>query len=193
MPTTTTDERKVLSTAHLAILSHAAAQPNGLALPTPAEIKPKGAALRRMLESLVRSGYLREQRASRDDAEWRIDEKRKRLTLAITEAGMAVLGPFAESSCVAPVEQDPEPEQTTAVYHTEAGERIAPRANTKTEVATALLRQDDGATLPELMAVTGWQAHSVRGFLSGTVRKKLGLTLVSEISGDGARRYRVTA
>jgi hypothetical protein len=45
--------------------------------------------------------------------------------------------------------------------------------------------------LAELIALTGWQAHSVRGFLSGTVRTKLGLPLTSEAAADG-RRYRVT-
>jgi hypothetical protein len=40
------------------------------------------------------------------------------------------------------------------------------------------------------MKSTGWQAHSVRGFLSGTVRKRLGLALISE-AGDSGRRYRI--
>jgi hypothetical protein len=44
-----------------------------------------------------------------------------------------------------------------------------------------------------LMEVTGWQAHSVRGFLSADVKKKLGLALVNEIGKDGLRRYRVAA
>ena len=43
------------------------------------------------------------------------------------------------------------------------------------------------------MEVTGWQAHSVRGFLSADVKKKLGLALVNEIGKDGLRRYRVAA
>jgi hypothetical protein len=64
--------------------------------------------------------------------------------------------------------------------------------SSKTEIALRKLRAAKGATVPMLMEATGSQAHSVRGFLSGTVRRKLGLTLVSEIGKDGARRYRVT-
>jgi hypothetical protein len=61
----------------------------------------------------------------------------------------------------------------------------------KSNAILCLLRREVGATLPELMAVTNWQAHSVRGFLSGTVRKKLGLNLNSEVTADGVRRYRI--
>jgi hypothetical protein len=43
------------------------------------------------------------------------------------------------------------------------------------------------------MKVTGWQAHSVRGFLSGTVSKKLGLTVISTKVEDGERTYSVKA
>ena len=52
----------------------------------------------------------------------------------------------------------------------------------------ALLQE--GATLAAMQEATGWQAHSVRGFISGTVRKKLGLTVSSELGADG-RIYRV--
>jgi hypothetical protein len=54
-----------------------------------------------------------------------------------------------------------------------------------------LLRRDEGARLDELMILTGWQAHSVRGAIAGAV-KKLGFTVVSEKS-DGGRVYRITA
>jgi hypothetical protein len=61
----------------------------------------------------------------------------------------------------------------------------------KQQLCLELLRRPDGAGLEELQAATGWQAHSVRGFLSGTVKKKLGLTLSSDWTGDGPRRYRI--
>jgi predicted lipid-binding transport protein (Tim44 family) len=56
-----------------------------------------------------------------------------------------------------------------------------------------LLKRNEGATLAELMKATGWQAHPVRGFLSGTVGKKLGLTVTSTKADDGERTYTVKA
>ena len=51
-----------------------------------------------------------------------------------------------------------------------------------------LLGQPEGATLNQLMDATGWQAHSVRGFISGFIKKKRGLTIVSE-KREGVRFY----
>jgi hypothetical protein len=53
------------------------------------------------------------------------------------------------------------------------------RAGSKTSQVLELLRQPGGVTAKELMKATGWQAHSVRGFLSGTIGKKMGLTVTS--------------
>ena len=54
----------------------------------------------------------------------------------------------------------------------------------------SLLSQSEGASIEEMMQVTDWQ-HSVRGFLAGTVKRKLGFSLTSSKSNDGVRRYRI--
>jgi hypothetical protein len=59
------------------------------------------------------------------------------------------------------------------------------------DVIVALLRQPGGATLDSIKQATGWQAHSVRGFISGTARRKLNLNVVSARDANGARIYRV--
>ena len=65
------------------------------------------------------------------------------------------------------------------------------RGGSKAAKILDLLKRSDGATLAELMKSTGWQAHSVRGFLSGTIGKKMRLNVTSTKSKDGERTYSV--
>ena len=65
------------------------------------------------------------------------------------------------------------------------------RKGSKTAKILALLQRPNGASLPELIRATGWQPHSVRGFLSGTVGAKLGVSVTSVKDPDGTRRYSV--
>ena len=69
----------------------------------------------------------------------------------------------------------------------------AAREGSKTEKVLDLLKRSGGATTKELMKATGWQPHSVRGFLSGTVRKKMGLAVTSTKGEDGERSYSIKA
>jgi hypothetical protein len=63
------------------------------------------------------------------------------------------------------------------------------REGSKKAEVLGLLRRKGGATLTEIMKATGWQAHSVRGFISGALGKKMGLTVNSERRTDGERVY----
>ena len=65
------------------------------------------------------------------------------------------------------------------------------RQGSKTAKVLDLVKRSGGATLKELMKATGWQAHSVRGFLSGALGKKMGLTVKSTKAEGGERRYSV--
>ena len=71
--------------------------------------------------------------------------------------------------------------------------KITAARSTKTEKALALLRRPKGVTVAELGKATGWQAHSVRGFMSGTLKKRKGLEIVSKKDERGVRRYRIAA
>jgi hypothetical protein len=71
-----------------------------------------------------------------------------------------------------------------------ASSKSAARTDTKHARIIAMLRAPAGATIAAIMAATDWQQHSVRGFLAGVIRKKLGLNLVSEQTEKG-RVYRI--
>jgi hypothetical protein len=87
------------------------------------------------------------------------------------------------------------PKSKTAVRKSETQSKVrssitAGHAESKQARLITMLRASSGATVAAMMAATEWQQHSVRGFLAGVIRKKLGLNLVSEESDDG-RIYRI--
>ena len=76
---------------------------------------------------------------------------------------------------------------------TRAKKAVTARRGSKTAKILELLKRPGGASLKELMKATGWQSHSVRGFLSGTVGKKMGTPVESSRRGDGERAYRISS
>jgi hypothetical protein len=67
------------------------------------------------------------------------------------------------------------------------------QSGTKTAKVLEMLKRPGGATAKELLKVTGWQPHSLRGFISGTLGKKMGLTVTSAKGEDGGRVYSIKA
>ena len=63
------------------------------------------------------------------------------------------------------------------------------RSDSKTAKVVDLLKRANGVTLEELVDATGWKANSVRGFISGTIGKKMGLKVESQKRADGERAY----
>ena len=66
-----------------------------------------------------------------------------------------------------------------------------PGSGSKQDLVIEMLKRQSGASIADIIAKTGWQPHSVRGFFSGLVRKKLKLPLASHVGKDGVRRYHI--
>ena len=109
--------------------------------------------------------------------------------------------PDATATPVAPQTPDVAPAQAPAARKTTRSEKPrkaatqpkGAREGSKTAIVLGLLKREGGVTSNELMAATGWQPHSVRGFLSGTVGKKMGLKVASAKAESGERRYSLSA
>src|SRR5262245_28054403 len=88
------------------------------------------------------------------------------------------------------------PTKAAKMKRAKAGKKPATKATTardgsKTAQVLALLKRKNGATLAEIMKATGWQAHSVRGFISGALGKKMGIKVDSTKRDDGERVYSI--
>jgi hypothetical protein len=85
------------------------------------------------------------------------------------------------------------PPKANPVRKATSAKKAAPaRRGSKTAKIIDLLQRPGGVTLKELIKATGWQAHSVRGFLSGTLGKKMGTPVKSSKRADGERAYRLS-
>jgi hypothetical protein len=199
-----------LTDTQLVILSTASQRDDGAALPLPKSIKLQGSAVSRVLKSLMNKDLLAEQSAGNNAAAWRESKDGQRLTLVITDAGRAAIGAEQDAQI------DPQPTRTTAPttkrsHHQgrsatgskrstkskskpkATASRASNRSSTKQALFVGLLQRKEGATTAEAVKATGWQPHSVRGAISGTLKKKLGLAVVSDKVEGRGRVYRIAA
>lgn len=168
------------------ILSRAATRPGNLALPLPEGLV--GAAAKMVVGKMIARGWLDEVEANlrRSEPIWRETGDGHGTTLIATEAGLEVIGiePVVASAVASVRKAKPELAQTPD--HTDTARPIAIRAGTKQAQIIALLQRPEGATVAEMVEATGWLAHTVRGSISGALKKKLGLPIAAEkVEGRG--------
>ncbi len=96
-----------------------------------------------------------------------------------------------ETTMTKKIRRSPKSVTTSETKTKTAASQGRQRLQTKKKIALSLLQRSKGASIAEMRDAMGWQAHSVRGFLAGTVGKMPGVILVSEKPENGRRRYRV--
>lgn len=195
-----------LTDTQLVILSAAGQRDDGTVLPLPKSLKLQGGAVGHVLKSLLKKGLLDEQPAGDNATAWRESKDGQRLTLIITDAGRQAIGVAAD-------EQGQTPPGSSRGSKRSVGRRrkaseskgatapsskakktasaAALRAGTKLALLLELLQRKGGATIAEATKAMGWQPHSVRGAISGALKKKLGLAVASDKVESRGRVYRI--
>lgn len=103
---------------------------------------------------------------------------------AKTKAAKLEIPPFLASSSSASAKIKPATPRKKAPIASEP-------PSSKQDRLIALMKQAKGSTITEMMETTGWQAHSIRGVISGVLKKRLSLNVISELASNGTRRYRI--
>jgi Protein of unknown function (DUF3489) len=165
--------RKPLTAAARLILDGASRRKSHAALPWPKALKLDESDRLVLVEDLLARGLLREEPARKRSEAWRTDDYGHAFSLIATDAGLAKASASAKPAA--------------------ADHALSATRATKADTIVRLLQSKTGATLSDLMTATGWQAHSIRGFLSAVVGKRLGLDLRSVKTPSGERRYSIEA
>ena len=164
-----------LSATQAVILSVACARESKMVFPVTASLK--GGAVGNVCKSLLKRGLIEEIAASDLNTVWRHDEERGPVTLRATPLAYSTLG----------ITDNPAPEVSIHL----SAEPARRRAGTKQDTLIAMLRTPEGANIEEIVAATGWLSHTVRGSMSGALKKKLGLTITSEKVEGRGRVYKL--
>ena len=166
------------------ILTAGAQRPDNIALPLPKGLA--GAAAKMAVAKMIERGWLQEVDANlrRGEPLWRETGDGHGTTLVVTDSGLLAIG------------IEPVVAKTEGAIHENPAEMPVPkvptpRAGTKQAMLISLLRATDGATMDEIVAATGWLAHTARGAMSGALGKKLGLVVTSEKDEARGRVYRL--
>ena len=181
------------------LLSTAAQRDNGAVLPLPKRLEIKPNTLTRVLKGLLKKELVQEQSATPEAVAWREDDDGQRFILVVTPAGLDAIGvvpePSANGADGPKIKKNSrsgrQKPNTSTDGHPSQSDAVRP--GTKIALLIDLLKRKEGVTIAEIVDATGWQQHSVRGAISGTLKKKLGLDVTSEPDPERGRVYRIAA
>jgi hypothetical protein len=168
-----------LTETQTVILSAGAQRRDNIALPLPKGLA--GAAAKMAVSKMIEHGWLQEVDANlrRCEPLWRETGDGHGTTLVVTDAGLLAIG------------IEPVVVKTVVAIREHAAKAAAPklptqRAGTKQAQIIAMLQRPEGATVAEMVEATSWQSHTVRGSISGALKKRLGLPIAAEkVEGRG--------
>lgn len=186
----------LLSDTQRVILTVALEREDHCILPLPERLK--GGAAGKVVSSLIGSGLIEEVDARKGDLIWRQTGDGHGVTLVMTALGAAAVGAPADEAprLRSGGEAGSQPHVASGGDLSRHAATAAPtgrkkREGSKQALMIERLRSVEGATLSELVEATCWQAHTVRGAMAGALKKKLGLTIVSEKVDGRGRVYRL--
>lgn len=170
-----------LTDTQILILTRASARPGNLALPLPEGLH--GAAAKMAIGRMIKLGFIDEVEANlrRNEPLWRETGDGHGTTLIATDAGLEAIG------------IDPVMVRTMAGLRDAKPEAIAAaqRPGTKQAQLIAMLQRPEGATIAEIAGKLEWRSHSIRGAISGSLKKKLGLRVIAEECPARGRVYKI--
>ncbi len=167
------------------ILSAGAQRSDGCAMPLPKGLH--GAAAQKVVNMLVGRGLIEEVQADthKDAPFWRETGDGHGTTLVVTAAGLTAIGvePVVVQIMARVRKASEKPEQPATVQALRTGTRQSQLIN--------MLKKQGGASIAEIVTATGWQPHTIRGTISGVLKKKLGLNVLSEKAEGRGRVYKI--
>lgn len=166
-----------LNDTQLMLLSAASQRRDFSVYPLPKSVKVGDGP--KYIKKLLSLHMIEEAEAIGDAPVWRVREDGGNVTLILADAGFKALSlerEVQQAKKKVPIKSEPN--------------NSPQRTGSKQSTMIALLQRMNGATIDELAEATGWQRHSVYGFMSGVLRKKLGLSISSELTSKG-RTYRI--
>ena len=188
--TTLTDTQSI-------ILSAAAQRADHIALPLPTNLR--GGAATKVVGTMLAKGLLEEVDADLRKREliWRETGDGHGVTLVATNAGLDAIGVAQEAgpANAAPLDAPDAPIKASAPHTPTTGATPTPRApreGTKQAALIDMLSRPEGATLDELTTALQWTPHTVRGAMSGALKKRLGLVIASQKDIQQGRIYRIS-